>query len=324
MGMAELRGTAPTGEERESRIARLESIMAAQATGGPAAAPAAAPAPTASAPAAPAVPGAEDDGLEELAIARAAPEVDPRVAWREAAIRKLVDSGGMPERLARVTVNQGKRAEIEGLLSRLQVVGSEVPPQGQAPSASLRTPAGTEADEVEAPPAAPAEGRRGSGSGEAGDEVSRLRQQVAALEARVHGDARAQARTAFAAAAAELSGVFPRIRSDGGQLEPAVAEVARSLMRLPAYAQADERTVLHAAAAAVFSTGPGSSGVPAAPTPHTPSVPMQAESSRPMTKLERADLIMQVRARYGDPMNLSPQKDALARAEVERLLPRRS
>lgn len=277
----------------------------------------------AAAPAAAAVVSDDDEGLDSLAAARTTPEVDPRVAWREAAIRKLVDGGAMPERLARVTVNQGKRSEVEALLSRLDPVPSDVPPQGQAPRAPLRPTASADPDPVIAPSAAPVNGQRELGSSDEPSVIARLEQQVAVLQAQVYGDARTQSRNAFAKAQAELSEVFPRIRSDSGQLDPRVADVARSLMRTDAYAHADERTVLHAAAAAVFSTGPGSSGIPATQTPRTPTVTSTPEQVLPMTPVQVIAETLRVRSQYGSATHLSPQKNEEANAEIARRMSRR-
>lgn len=266
-----------------------------------------------------------DEGLDLLVAPDAAPAPpDPRVAWREERVAELMEDHGMPEALARGLVNGAKRKDLETWLGKRDGVGSLVPPRGQAVQ-PLQAPAG--APDAGATAAAPAEGRQAPAPNAAppSNELEALRQQVAALQGVVMGERTAQAREAFARAAADLRGEFPAILRQDGTLDPEVARVGQQLRQLPAYQQATPADLLRAAAAARFSTATRRGPDPAGSPPRTPVSTSTQVPGPPADKRGRFDAIVAIRSKYGDPYaNLGPEKERQVQAELDRMFHRRS
>lgn len=334
---------------RENAIAFMERELAQQQSGVPPAAstpPAATAPPAAGTPAPPTPPpsagagslppvaaaagtataaGLDGEELDALLAAReAVPPVDPRVAWREEQVRAIVARGLMPEALARATVNGAKKADIETWLAAAPApaVGSPVPPQGQPATPALPAPGGPATPPVATRPVvAPSESRQPIPAAAVPDDHPLLAR-LAVLEQTVLGDRRAQGRAEFAAAATELSAEFPRIRTPTGALDSEVGEAAKALLKSPKYAGASAKTLLRAAAAATFSTGPGASDVPVTTSPRTPIADSVEGYKAPLNKYDRGALVIEIRRKWGngDPNNLSPEQEANAAAEISRVL----
>lgn len=260
--------------------------------------------------------------LDELVAAReATPAVDPRVAWREAQIQTIVQRGLMPEAMARAVVNGAKKPELEAWLAGAQAIGSGAPPQGQPATPALSAPGG----QPRQPDVASPESRQPARAANPPDDVLALRAQMAQLEQVVLGERRAQARAEFAAAGSELAREFTRILTPTGALDSNVGATAKALLALPEFANAPAIRVLRAAAAAVFSTGPGSSDVPVTTSPRTPVADSIEGYKAPTNKYDRGAMVIEIRRKWGngDPNNLSPEQEASAAAEINRVLRRR-